>query len=1020
MSYSNQDIKQFLSFVPPFSRLSPEVLENLASKMQLLRYRMGQLILLRDKMPPHVAIICEGEARWLGYDPRDKMPTSLKLLSPGSVVGAVNLIRGIPCETAIASKEVVCLILNNQDFLNLLQEYPEIRNTFTKQAPVVEVFDLLGYQLQQETYSGNKNLRDLATVIAEAAEVYYLAPGNHNISADSPLKKQDKVWLVSGGGEITGFPVGSRLNLTNGHAKLDLEVKGNAARLIGIPLDHWITPQDKLGGANGSLTPRLTASESLVKEGEEIPYADSELPVDKSFTPTHLPKEEEKKSRKELKDYPFFPGKTPVEAACATFRMMSKYFGMPFRREVVERILNEQYGRTGTIALPICGAIAELMGLNAQLVAVPGKALTRIEAPVLTRWQDSLVIIYEINDQELIIGVPEVGVIRRTPAEFLETWQDENGQGKLILLKKTKETPQDNFGKFGLRWFLPYVSRYRQVLIEVFVASFFVQLFALANPLMIRIIIDKVISEGSVDTLVWLVSFLVILAIFEAVLNTLRTYLFVDTTNRIDMALGSQIIDHLLRLPLRYFERRPVGEIATRINELENIRQFMTGTALTVLLDAIFSVLYIGVMLAYSPLLTAVALSIIPVFVLLTIIFSPTIRQQLRTKAERNAQTQSYLVEVMTGIQTVKAQNIELRSRWQWQERYARYISAGFKTVITSTIAGSASTFLNKVSSVLIIGVGSYLALKGEISLGQLIAFRIIAGYVTSPVMRLAQLWQNFQQTALSLERLADIVDTPEEGELDRFNIPMPAIQGAVRYENVSFRFKTNGPLQLNRVNLNIAAGQFVAIVGQSGAGKSTVTKLLARLYEPESGRIFIDGYDINKVELYSLRRQIGVVPQDTLLFEGTVQENIALTHPDASTEEIIAAAKVAAAHEFIMALPQGYNTRVGERGSSLSGGQRQRIALARTVLQNPRMLILDEATSALDYATEQEVCINLAEHFRHRTIFFITHRLGTIQHADVIVMMENGSVVEEGTHEELMAMQGRYYYLYQQQQSVS
>ena len=608
--------------------------------------------------------------------------------------------------------------------------------------------------------------------------------------------------------------------------------------------------------------------------------------------------------------------------------------------------------------------------------------------------------------------MPERGIVKLKPETFLDLWGEE---GQVLLLKTTKETPEE---RFGISWFLPALVKYRRVLLEVFVASFFVQLFALAHPLIIRVIIDQVIGQNSVSTLNILGFFLVAIGIFEALLGSLRTYLFVDTTNRIDMALGSEIIDHLLRLPLRYFEKRPVGEISTRINELENIRQFLTGTALTVVLDAFFSIIYVVVMVLFSPLLTLVALGIIPIFIILTLIFSPTIRRQLRVKAERNAQTQSHLVEVMTGIQTVKAQNIELRSRWQWQERYARYVSAGFKTVITSTIASSTSTFLNKLSALLILWVGVYLVLDGKLTLGSLIAFRIISGYVTSPILRLTQLWQNFQETALSLERLADIVDTPQEAEKDRENIPIPLIRGSVKYENVSFRFKPSGPLNLYNINLEFAPGRFVAVVGQSGAGKSTMVKLLSRLYEPESGRILIDGYDINKVELYSLRRQVGVVPQDTLLFDSTVQENIALTNPDATTEEIIEAARVAAAHEFIMSLPNGYNTMVGERGASLSGGQRQRIAIARSVLQRPKILILDEATSALDYATEQQVCLNLLDAFKDITVFFITHRLGTIKNADVIVMMDVGSVVEQGTHEELMAAKGRYYYLYHQQES--
>jgi HlyB family type I secretion system ABC transporter len=701
-----------------------------------------------------------------------------------------------------------------------------------------------------------------------------------------------------------------------------------------------------------------------------------------------------------------------LEVGVACFQMLSKYFGMPFRKEVIKRVLKEQLERSPTLSLPLCGGISELMGLNPQLVNIPAQSITRIEGPCLVNWQDSLAIIYELNEKELVIAVPELGVRRYKPEDFIETWGD---GGELLLLKKTKDTPQE---KFGLSWFYPALKKYKRVLIEVFVASFFVQLFQLANPLMIQVIIDKVISQNSPDTLWWLVSFLIVINIFEALLTTLRTYLFVDTTNRIDLSLGSEIIDHLLRLPLRYFEKRPVGEVSTRVNELEKIRQFLTGTALTVVLDCVFSVLYVLVMLAYSPILTAMSLAIIPVFIALTLLFSPTIRKELRVKAERNAETQSYLVEVLTGIQTVKAQNIELRSRWKWQERYARYISTGFKTVITSTLAKSASDFLNKVSRVVILGMGAYLVLEGKLTLGQLIAFRIIAGYVTTPVMRLATLWQNFQETALSLERLADIVDYPEEGEEDRNNIPMPAIKGRVRYDNLSFRFKTTGPLQLKNVTTEFDPGTFVAIVGESGAGKSTITKLLSRLYEPEGGRILVDGYDINRVELYSLRRQIGVVPQDTLLFEGSILENIALTNPDATTEEIIAAAQIAAAHEFIMTLPNGYNTKVGERGSALSGGQRQRIAIARTILQAPAMMVLDEATSALDFATEQEVSRNLKEALKGRTVFFITHRLGTIKNADTIVMMDAGSIVERGTHEELMALKGRYCYLYQQQES--
>jgi ATP-binding cassette subfamily B protein len=691
--------------------------------------------------------------------------------------------------------------------------------------------------------------------------------------------------------------------------------------------------------------------------------------------------------------------------------MLAKLLNIPFRRELLRRVLENRSRQTGGVNLQLAGAVAQLMGMDTQLLKLPSQLLTRAEGPALVQWQGKLVVLFHISPQEIVMGVPDQGILRRRPAELLPTWGDEV---TLLTLKKTAHTPQV---RFGLSWFWPSIWRYRRVLLEVFIASFFVQLFSLANPLMIQIIIDKVLIQNSVSTLNVLGILLIGVAVAEAVLGAIRTYLFVDTTNRIDMALGSEVIDHLLRLPLRYYERRPVGELSTRVNELEHIRQFLTGTALTVVLDAVFSVVYIVVMVIYSWLLTLIALATVPLFALLTLLAAPIIRKQLRTKAERNAETQAYFVEVLSGIQTVKAQNLELNSRWQWQSRYARYISAGFQTVVTSTTASSISQFLNQMSGLLLLWVGAFLVLKGQLTLGQLIAFRIIASYTTSPLLRLVQLWQNFQETALSLERLADIVDTPQEvDEKERRNIPMPPIVGAIRFEEVNFRFNPDGPLQLVNVSLDIAPGTFVGIVGQSGAGKSTLTKLIARLYAPESGRIFIDNYDIAKVDLYSLRQQIGMVLQEPLLFDGTVQDNIAQANPDIAVEEIIEAAKIACAHDFIMGLPQGYNTRVGERGSALSGGQRQRIALARVLVQHPRLLILDEATSALDYDTEFQVCRNLAKALQGRTVLFVTHRLSTIRQADRIILMDQGRIVEDGTHDQLLKLKGRYYSLYQKQ----
>lgn len=978
MIESTTTIQEFLASIHPFDQLSITTVERIAAKLEPLRYRMGQAILVRETLPANITIIYQGQARLLGYAPGASAPDTLQILKPGSIIGWTSLVRGVPCETAIASVETLCLTLKASDFLSLLELEPTIANAFRNYCSLIEVFDLLGAELERRGKIPD-NLKELATAATKLATILNLPNGK------TPLQQLDPnlLWLVSSKG--SNYVVGDRLNLTQAQAYITGEV-----RLIGFTDPTLSFPH--------SPPPSLPLSSIW----DKAPFA------------PERPEQAEEFERSQIK-YPHISGRGPVDATLACFQMLAQHNRMPFRRDVLRRALVNNFQRTGSISIQLCGALAELMGLTSQLVNVPAVAISKLPTPVLIPWQDSYAILYKATEKELVLAIPEQGIVRKKPADFAETWGEE---GQVLLLQPTKETPQK---RFGLSWFLPAIKKHRTVLIEVFIASLFVQLLGLANPLITQVIIDKVIIQNGINTLNVLGFLLIVMAVVEGIITWLRTNLFVDTTNRIDLSLGSEVIDHLLRLPLRYFEKRPVGEISSRINELENIRSFLTGTALTVVLDAIFSVIYIVVMIFYSWLLTIVALATVPLFALITFIFAPIIRSQTRTKAERNADTQSYLVEVVSGIQTVKAQNIELNSRWQWQSRYGKYISASFENVLTSNTASSLSNFLNKLSSLLLLWVGAYLVLQQKLTLGQLIAFRIIAGYVTSPLLRLIQLWQNFQETALSLERLADILDTPQETEIaGRNNIPMPAIIGAVQYESVTFSFAKSPNPQLNNIHLCIEPGMFVGVVGESGAGKSTLTKLLPRLYELDSGRIKIDGYDINKVELYSLRQQIGMVLQDTLLFDTTVQENIALTMPDATPEEIVEAAKIACAHDFIMNLPLGYETRVGERGSSLSGGQRQRIAIARTVLQNPPLLILDEATSALDYATERQVCLNLAQVFKGRTVFFITHRLGTIQNADVILMMSQGQIAEKGTHAELMDLTGFYYCLYQQQAAIS
>lgn len=982
MTFITVDTKKFVAGLFAFNHLPQTSLEHLLKKFQFMRYRMGQMILMREAIPQYISIIYKGQARLLGYDKRTKKPVTLQLLQPGEVLGWVSNIRDIACETVIASTEVVCLNLPIADFFTLVKQKSDFTKALHNHAALIEVYDLLSEELTRRADS-NTDLIKLARTARQASVVQtFPSTSSYNIKQlDSGF-----LWLVSSS-DVAELPIGSSINSMDA---INPAWSNNNLRLLGIPsslLQELPIP-----------LPIYQLQDSWEKN---IPYA-SEIAIQPKLS-----------NQSKREKYPYIRGKGTQNVLLACLKMLSLYFNLPFRQDMLRRIVAKQLKQTESLSLQFCGAVIEVMGLTTQLVKVPATAINRLQTPAIIFWQNSFAIIYEATQQELLIAVPEIGLIRRKFNDFSKTW---GTGGEVLLLRSTSDTPKK---RFGLEWFVPALRRHRKVLIEVLIASFVIQIFGLVNPLTTQVIIDKVLIGNSPDTLEVLGIFLLVVAVMEAFLTAARTQLFVDTTNRIDFSLGSEIINHLLRLPLSYFERRPVGELATRVNELENIRSFLTGTALTVVMDAVFSVIYIFVMGIYSWVLTLVALAIVPLFGILNLLVSPMMRRQLQEKAVCKASTQSYLVELMSGIQTVKAQNLELRSRWQWQERYANYINTGFTTVSTQTTASSISSFLNKLSTLLVLWVGASLVIQKELTLGEFIAFRIISNYVTNPLLRLMQLWQNFQETALSLQRLSDIIDTPQEVETgSKHNILMPTIEGSVSYENVSFAFRASDSLQLYNINLDFPAGSFVGVVGQSGSGKSTLLKLLSRLYEPKSGKISIDGYDISKVELYSLRRQIGVVLQDTLLFEGTVQENIALTRPDASDEDIITAAKIAFAHDFIMNLPNGYNTHLGERGSGLSGGQKQRIAIARTVLQNPQLLILDEATSALDYNAEAQICRNLAEAFQNKTVFFITHRLSTIRSADIILMMNQGAIVEQGTHQELMALKGYYYCLYQQQEA--
>jgi len=597
-----------------------------------------------------------------------------------------------------------------------------------------------------------------------------------------------------------------------------------------------------------------------------------------------------------------------------------------------------------------------------------------------------------------------------TMDEFNDVW---NGQ---LIFFTSKATFVGDAARFDFTWFIPSIIKYRKLLGEVLLISLVLQLIGLVTPLFFQVVMDKVLVNHAMKTLNVIAVGLFLSTLFEALLTGIRTYVFSQTSSKIDVELGARLFRHLLNLPISYFQSRRVGDSVARVRELENIRSFLTGNAMTLVLDLLFSGIFFVVMMMYSPKLTLIVVCSLPVYIALSMIFTPILRERLNDKFNKSAENQSFLVETLSGIDTVKAMAVEPRWQQKWEKQLAAYVSAGLSTNNISMVASGGVTLVSKLVTAAIMWIGATLVVDGKLTVGQLIAFNMLSGQISTPILRLAQLWNDFQQIGISMGRLGDILNARTEVAGQKTRIPR--IAGAIEFDQVSFRYRPDTPDVIRSINIAFQPGEVIGIVGRSGSGKSTLTKLVQRLYLPDRGRVLIDGQDIAIIDTTSLRQQIGVVLQENTLFTRSVRDNIALSNPSLPIEAIIEAAKLAGAHEFICELPEGYDTKVGEHGTGLSGGQRQRIAIARALLSNPRILIFDEATSALDYESEKIIQDNMRSICAGRTVLIIAHRLSAVRDANRIVVLERGQIAEVGSHAELLRdPNGIYSHLYRLQQ---
>jgi ATP-binding cassette subfamily B protein len=992
-------------------------IQSCLKEIEIIEPKVAKLFWRSTQAKPGIFIVLAGKARLLdGLDNLIATVESGASFGEQSLFGKENFIN----LAARASTSLKLCYLSGEALYSLMEKHPLFRDRLYRRA---EFWDILllcrqNSQLSRSCINPEQMFKALCLF-----ERYRIQPGE----STARLFEDNKLLLLREG-EVKN-PANRTLNPGNIYREIDgkwsvtqptiaYSLKSSNLQLAleeWNDLLAWINPSEQIC-TRETRSRRQTdkifpQSERLVSDRKVIPFPSSSVKKKaKPYFPS--PKIKAKHIWERLsKQYPFYAQQSASDCGCACLVMIARHWG---KRLAVNRVRDIANVNRNGASLRSLAAAAENIGFASKPVKASFDKLAQQSLPAIVHWEGKhYIVVYEINQKYVIVCDPAIGQIKIPHAEFKEKWT-----GYALLLQPTlglKETKEE----IGSVWrFYELIKPHYKVLFEVFMASILLQVFGLITPLFTQLLLDKVIVQGSVSTLNAVGLGLLIFGFFGIAVNAVRQYLLYHTANRISVAMLVGFLKHTFSLPLSYFESRYVGDITSRIQENQKIQSFLTGETLSIILDLITIVVYLTVMFWYNWQLTLLVLLIVPPFFILALASTSILRKMSREIFNAGAEQNSYLIQSLTGIRSVRSMAIEHTVRWRWEELLNNVIKKSFRAQIIGTRLQIISGSIDTISSTALLWFGAYLVIQNQLTIGQLIAFNMLMGNVISPFKRLSGVWNQFQEIMISTERINDVLEAETEEDLlasPRRHISK--LRGHIRFDNVTFRYHPESEINvLENLSFEILPEQTIAVVGRSGSGKTTLSKLMLGLYPPTDGKVLIDGQDVSKVSLKSLRRQIGVVDQDTFLFGGTIRENISVAHPEAPLEEITEAARLAGADEFIQQLPMGYETQIGEGGGMLSGGQRQRLVIARALLGNPQLLIFDEATSSLDAETERIIQNNLKTILKGRTSLIIAHRLSTVRNADLILVLDKGVLIESGTHDELIAQKGHYYYLNQQQ----